>query len=821
MVRRPPSATTRSGAVNLLNRPPTFSYAGFIQVTLVLAGWLAFAATSVAAAHDLTVRDTIEFQRFILPNPVGAQQMRLSSELFSPDGHYFVVVTQRGDLASNKLEATIWLFDMSVVGSRLNGSEVIPVQPRPLGRFSGVSTERETNSNMIKNLHWSSGSRQLTFLAHDGGVDWHLYLADILTGKLQKLTPDDQNVTNYETTHGVTLYTVLPAWHPENTGRAVVVTGRTLLPLLFPGELLPDAANADELWVLRDGKTAPVLDRKTQTSVRVNDNGNASTLSLSPDGRRAIVNVAVDGVPAEWEDYVPGYFLDRLHRSSPGMLGIELANSVPEQYAVVDLDSGELRPLDAPLGRSLGYSGADMSGQDNVMWSRDGKQALVTNTFLPLKGASDTVRKLRLQGPAVAHYDGSSHQWTYVAPSKESTSLKPDKQWALSYVEWDESKDEVVLHYSQKGPAPEIYRLQKTGWVFVGRAHSGDSRTRQPAASTATPVVISIKQDLNVPPALFAALDESGPPREIWDPNPHFKDFTLSDATVIRWKDSQGREVKGVLLKPPSYLQGRRYPLVVEPRMYFEHRFLLDGTYPTAAAARVMAAAGIIVLQADEPFSVFETDPGWFSEGMLAALDSDEAAIDQLIAEGLVDEARIGIFGFSRTCWNALYALTRSPKRYAAATIANGLVYGYTQYILGVGDHQFEEQYQSYYGRLPFGDGLQNWLTKNPVFNLDKVITPLRIETHSPANLQQDWETYAGLRLLGKPVDLIMLPTATHEVSMPADVLESQQGDVDWFRFWLQDHEDPDPAKAAQYERWRALRKARDAPVSRSVPAAE
>jgi hypothetical protein len=35
----------------------------------------------------------------------------------------------------------------------------------------------------------------------------------------------------------------------------------------------------------------------------------------------------------------------------------------------------------------------------------------------------------------------------------------------------------------------------------------------------------------------------------------------------------------------------------------------------------------------------------------------------------------------------------------------------------------------------------------------------------------------------------------------------SQGGSVDWFRFWLQDYEDPDPAKAEQYQRWRELRK--------------
>jgi len=35
----------------------------------------------------------------------------------------------------------------------------------------------------------------------------------------------------------------------------------------------------------------------------------------------------------------------------------------------------------------------------------------------------------------------------------------------------------------------------------------------------------------------------------------------------------------------------------------------------------------------------------------------------------------------------------------------------------------------------------------------------------------------------------------------------SQQGNVDWFRFWLNGEEDPDPAKADQHNRWHELSK--------------
>jgi hypothetical protein len=66
--------------------------------------------------------------------------------------------------------------------------------------------------------------------------------------------------------------------------------------------------------------------------------------------------------------------------------------------------------------------------------------------------------------------------------------------------------------------------------------------------------------------------------------------------------------------------------------------------------------------------------------------------------------------------------------------------------------------------------------------------------------------SYAPLRYLRKPVDLVLLPTNEHVLSNPRMRMASQGGTVDWFRFWLQDYEDRDPAKAEQYERWRHFR---------------
>jgi hypothetical protein len=53
---------------------------------------------------------------------------------------------------------------------------------------------------------------------------------------------------------------------------------------------------------------------------------------------------------------------------------------------------------------------------------------------------------------------------------------------------------------------------------------------------------------------------------------------------------------------------------------------------------------------------------------------------------------------------------------------------------------------------------------------------------------------------------MIYIPEGTHILEKPWERTTSQQGNVDWFCFWIKGEEDPDPAKAEQYKRWRELR---------------
>jgi hypothetical protein len=54
---------------------------------------------------------------------------------------------------------------------------------------------------------------------------------------------------------------------------------------------------------------------------------------------------------------------------------------------------------------------------------------------------------------------------------------------------------------------------------------------------------------------------------------------------------------------------------------------------------------------------------------------------------------------------------------------------------------------------------------------------------------------------------MIVYPEEEHVKHQPKHRLRVYQRNIDWFRFWLQDHQDADPSKAEQYARWRELRK--------------
>src|SRR5207245_2021809 len=71
-------------------------------------------------------------------------------------------------------------------------------------------------------------------------------------------------------------------------------------------------------------------------------------------------------------------------------------------------------------------------------------------------------------------------------------------------------------------------------------------------------IEITVKQSFNQPPQLVVIGKQTS--RVIWDPNPQLKNFDLGQASVYKWKDKEGRELRAGLFKPRDYKPARRYP---------------------------------------------------------------------------------------------------------------------------------------------------------------------------------------------------------------------------------------------------------------------
>src|ERR1051325_4539154 len=308
---------------------------------------------------------------------------------------------------------------------------------------------------------------------------------------------------------------------------------------------------------------------------------------------------------------------------------------------------------------------------------------------------------------------------------------------------------------------------------------------------------IVLDEGMNIPPHIVAVDPRTGRKSQLMDLNPQFQNIALARVEEITWRDSSGHEVKDGLYWPTDYVAGKRYPLVIQTHGWVTNRFWMDGPYTTAFAAQALAGKGFFVLQ--------DHGPDWHiwgtSQEAPTAMGTYESAIDYLDRRGLIDRNRIGITGFSRTYWYVTYTLTHSKYHFAAADIADGVDYSYFQYVL-----RPTADFEQVYGGPPSGEHLSQWLKESPAFLMDKIETPLRIQTLYPESVLGDWHWYTGLSQLGKPVEMIYIPEGTHILEKPWDRMISQQGNVDWFCFWLKGEEAPAPAKTDQYKRWRQLR---------------
>jgi len=788
----------------------------------MLLACASFAVLSISAArtnaqeHRFGVRDSIQMTTFNEPSELA----RNPQPTFSPDRKHFTLVTSRGLADSNEIRSILWMYDSETVRSFLKTANASSdLKPRSLVRVVGVpfATTLDSYSSLITDVRLSPDSQMMYFRKQDATGNHLLYRVNARGSVAQRLTPHGYDVQMFDVTDNTVACTMSrPADKTDGdqhlfgdsiNADAIAVTGLPLATILFPQARDSwQNVKVSQVWVAHKGRPGHLLNPASSFEI---DTGIVDILSLSPRGDWAVRLLPVKSIPVSWAQYEPSPVLPYLRIDPENPYHLSPRNVMRlKEYALIKLDTGETAyHIDAPNSRPLG-----LGIVDQAVWSADERRLLLTDTFLPLAGVDEKERARRLHACVVADIELQPLKVRCISFShvpNRNTNETAEPPWLRS-VTFGKDEDEAILQYSGLlGTIVERYQLHGEDWVLADSSISHNSSTTQPPSVHGAPnggLEVTIRQTLNSSPVLWAMDAASGRKRQLWNPNPQLGRMKLGEASIYHWKDKTGYEWTGGLIKPVGYVRGKRYPLVIQTHGFQDDVFKLvtDGAYPTAMAARPLASAGMIVLQIpDRPGKDLVT-----ADEAERHVEGYVSAIAQLNSEGLIDPKRVGIVGFSRTCWYVESALIKYPTSFAAATIADGVDESYMQYHMFTGDPSWDREFEKINQARPFSEeGLKKWMELAPGFHLDRVEAPLRIEAIGPTSILREWEIYSSLWQQNKPVDLIYISDGQHILQKPLDRLASAQGNVDWFCFWLKGVEDPDPAKAQQYARWRGLRK--------------
>jgi dipeptidyl aminopeptidase/acylaminoacyl peptidase len=140
----------------------------------------------------------------------------------------------------------------------------------------------------------------------------------------------------------------------------------------------------------------------------------------------------------------------------------------------------------------------------------------------------------------------------------------------------------------------------------------------------------------------------------------------------------------------------------------------------------------------------------------------------------------------------------------AAASIASTQVEPAYYWANSFAGRDTPEMLRRVWGLGPPGETPQAWASLSPALNVERIHAPMLVQIP-----EQEYrmipEFIAKLSRSNTPSEVYAFPNEPHILVQPRHRAAAYARNLDWFRYWLQGYEDPDPAKETQYIRWRAM----------------
>ncbi|MGL4553044.1 MAG: S9 family peptidase [Gemmataceae bacterium] len=332
-------------------------------------------------------------------------------------------------------------------------------------------------------------------------------------------------------------------------------------------------------------------------------------------------------------------------------------------------------------------------------------------------------------------------------------------------------------------------------------------------ASADGKAVVYAHSTASSPPRWHAARLDGGrlvEARPIAALNEHLDRLARARTEVVRWKGGDGDEVEGILYYPHGHKPGTRAPLVVQihggPAAADYDAWDEHWAYP----ANLLCQRGAFVLRPN-----YHGSTGYgrkFLDSIAGGrycvpeVEDIEKGVDALIGRGLVDAKRLGLQGWSNGGILTNVLITRTT-RYRAAVSGAGTV----EYVSDWASCEFGEAFDRFYlGKSPFEDAAL-YARKSPFYRLDAVTTPTLILFGTEDRVvhpQQGWALYRGLQQLGKaPVRFVQYPGEKHGLKKLSARRRNVVESVAWLDRYLFDaNPEDDPLKKDSPLAWMMAR---------------
>lgn len=543
------------------------------------------------------------------------------------------------------------------------------------------------------------------------------------------------------------------------------------------------------------------------------DAANVRRFQLTDDGESVVYEVGATREQieaAELEEFRGGVLIDghihgsqNLYRSFPiegRAASHRIVNNgerallwdIPPLFRVQAINTGEVTDAPAAL-----ISTIDMDSWGPTDWLR--RRTITARSV-------DGSRTATLSGP---HNDVELRAESGSDPG-EPIICEPCRSLAIENVGW-RGNEEIVFtaRNVSRGYANSLFAwnpdantlreiISSDGLLGADQGYGGSTcaiGTRYAACVTAT---------ANIPPRLERVDLDTGDRLVIFDPNRALADAIDGSTRMeaLTWSDENGNTFTGHLFTPAAQPPGQRVPLLIN--YYACPGFLRGGGIGDEWPMITMAGHGIAGLCINRaPFNLEDAYADYET-----GLSGVRAIVRILSDRGIVNAERVGMGGLSFGSEVTTWVSTHSDLLEAASVssaFASPSWYWFRSLLDGWTDVALRR-----WGLGAPDDTPEEWRQLSPVFYVDRFQNPILMQMIE-GEYRSSIEQYVRMRRAGVPVELWVFPEETHVKRRPASKLAVYERNLDWFRFWLQDYIDADPAKEGQFNRWLTLRGLRDA----------